>query len=127
MTQTHHETILIVDDEEMLREILLESLKDEGYNVLSAVDGTDALRVYNEHKDSIVLVITDLGMPNMGGEELYERLKTINPEIKVIVSSGFLDTSTKSDLLRRGIKNVLTKPYKFDTIFSTIRRVIDVE
>lgn len=127
MTQTHHETILIVDDEEMLREILLESLKDEGYNVLSAVDGTDALRMYNEHKDSIVLVITDLGMPNMGGEELYERLKKINPEIKVIVSSGFLDTSTKSDLFRRGIKNVLTKPYKFDTIFGTIRGVIDGE
>ncbi|MDD8017518.1 MAG: PAS domain S-box protein [Bacteroidota bacterium] len=127
MTQSHHETILVVDDEEMLRDILFESLQDQGYHVLSAVDGYDALQMYEQNKTAITLVITDLGMPNMGGEELFERLKKITPSVKVIVSSGFLDTSTKSDLLRRGIKDVLAKPYRFDTIFSTIRRVIDTQ
>jgi PAS domain S-box-containing protein len=125
MEQKTNETILIVDDEEMLREILVESLKEEGYTMLSASDGIEALRIYDQRKDSISLVITDLGMPNMGGEELFAKLKSINNNVKVIVSSGFLDSSTRSDLLRRGIRDVLTKPYKFDLIFSTVRRVIE--
>ncbi|MBP9212519.1 MAG: PAS domain S-box protein, partial [Bacteroidetes bacterium] len=71
MEQQHPATILIVDDEEMLREILVESLREEGYEMLAASDGLDALRVYAEHGSRISLVITDLGMPNMGGEELF--------------------------------------------------------
>ena len=120
----NNETILIVDDEEMLRDILFESLKDEGYHVLTASDGIEALKIYAEKKDTISLVITDLGMPHMGGEELFAKLRVMNPNVKVIVSSGFLDTSTRSDLLRKGIQDVLTKPYRFDTIFATVRRII---
>ena len=125
MEQQQHATILIVDDEEILREILVESLRDEGYNLLAASDGIEALKMYAEHKDTISLIITDLGMPNMGGEELYTKLHSMNDKVKVIVSSGFLDSSTRSDLLQRGIKDVLTKPYKFDAIFATVRRVIE--
>ncbi|MDP1677311.1 MAG: PAS domain S-box protein [Bacteroidota bacterium] len=118
------ETILIVDDEEMLRDILSESLIDEGYNVLSASDGVEALKIYVEKKDTIALVITDLGMPRMGGEDLFAKLRAMNPNVKVVVSSGFLDTSTRSNLLRKGIQDVLTKPYRFDVISSTVRRII---
>jgi two-component system cell cycle sensor histidine kinase/response regulator CckA len=133
--QTHHEesqsdrtvTILIVDDEEILREILCESLKDKGYNVLSASDGIEALQLYTQHKDRITLVITDLGMPMMNGEQLYIKMKEIDPGIRVIVSSGYLETSNKSALLRMGIKDVLTKPFKFDVIFDTIHRVLQSE
>ena len=125
VTIMNNETILVVDDEEMLRDILYESLKDEGYNVLTASDGIEALKIYVEKKNTISLVITDLGMPLMGGEELFAKLQAMNPNVKVIVSSGFLDTSTRSELLRSGIKDVLTKPYRFDTIFATIRRIIN--
>lgn len=125
MEQKNNGTILIVDDEEMLREILVESLRDEGYTLLAASDGIEALKLYAEHKDSVDLVITDLGMPNMGGEELFAKLQSMNSNVKVVVSSGFLDSSTRSELLRKGIKDVLTKPYKFDMIFSTVRRVIE--
>jgi CheY-like chemotaxis protein len=124
MTAMNSETILIVDDEEMLRDILYESLVEEGYHVLSASDGIEALKIYAEKKDTIALVITDLGMPHMGGEELFGKLRAMNPAVKVIISSGFLDTSTRSDLLRKGIQDVLTKPYRFDVIFSTVRRII---
>ena len=120
-----NETILVVDDEEILREILYESLKEEGYEVLSAADGYEAIKIFEQHQDAIALVITDLGMPNMGGEELFKRLKTIQPDVKVVVSSGFLNSTTKSDLLKIGIKDILAKPYKFDSIFSTIRKTID--
>jgi PAS domain S-box-containing protein len=121
------ETILIADDEKMLREILKESLMDEGYKIFAASDGVEALKLYAEHMNSISLVVTDLGMPNMGGEELFCKLHAMNSKVKVIISSGFLDSSTKSDLLRRGIKDVLTKPYRFDMILATVRRVIDNE
>ncbi len=127
MTGENKETILIVDDEEMLREILQESLREEGYNIISASDGIDALKMYAEHQDSISLVITDLGMPNMGGEELFDKLHAMDPKLKVIISSGYLDNSTRSDLLRKGIKDVLTKPYRFDMIFTAIRRILDRE
>ncbi|MBI2427256.1 MAG: PAS domain S-box protein [Ignavibacteriales bacterium] len=122
----HHNsgTILIVDDEEILREILAESLRDEGYDILLASDGYEALKVFHEHQKQVSLVITDLGMPNMGGEQLFDKLKELEPGIKVLVSSGYLDTSSKSELLRKGIKDVLTKPYKFDVIFDTVRRVL---
>ncbi len=86
MEQKTNETILIVDDEEMLREILVESLREEGYRMLSAPDGIEAMRIYAEHMDSISLVITDLGMPNMGGEELFTKLHSMNKNVKVIVS-----------------------------------------
>ncbi|NUN69155.1 MAG: PAS domain S-box protein [Bacteroidetes bacterium] len=117
-------TVLIVDDEEMLREILVESLREEGFETLSAVDGIDALRVYAEHRGRIALVITDLGMPNMGGEELFAKLHSMDPAVKVIVSSGFLDSTSRSELLQRGIRDVVTKPYKFDQIISVIQRVL---
>lgn len=118
------ETILVVDDEEMLRDILCESLIEEGYNVLPASDGIEALKIYAEKKNSISLVVTDLGMPQMGGEELFAKLHSMNQNVKVIVSSGFLDTSTRNDFLRKGIQDVLTKPYRFDVIITTIRKAL---
>jgi PAS domain S-box-containing protein len=121
------ETILVVDDEEILREILKESLMEHGYDVLSAADGEEAFQIYLEHRERISLVITDLGMPIMNGEQLFMKMKEKDPNIKVIVSSGFLDTSNKSELLRKGIKDVLTKPFKINVIFDTIHRVLQSE
>ena len=117
-------TVLVVDDEEILREVLSESLQEEGFRVLSAANGSEALALYETHRNDIGLVITDLGMPIMTGEQLYDRLRAIDPEVKVIVSSGFLDSSNKSELLRKGIKDVLTKPFKFELIRDTVQRVL---
>jgi PAS domain S-box-containing protein len=121
------ETILVVDDEEILREVLSESLTDRGYRVLVAADGNEALHLYLQHRTTIALVITDLGMPLMNGKQLYIKMKELDPGVRVIVSSGYLDTSNKSELLRMGIKDVLTKPFKFDVIFDTIHRVLQSE
>jgi PAS domain S-box-containing protein len=117
-------TILVVDDEQMLREMLSEYLSESGYTVHMAADGNEALTFYQSHGENIDLVITDLGMPGMGGEELYRQLRRINAEVNVMVSSGYLDGTTKENLLRMGIKRVLIKPFKMEDIHAAIASVL---
>jgi PAS domain S-box-containing protein len=119
------ETIMLVDDEDIIREMLQEQLQDQGYVVMTAANGEEALEKYVEHGTSIDLVITDLGMPRMDGATLFSKLYGINKSVKVIVSSGYLDNSSKSDMKERGIKDVLTKPYKFADIQKSIRTVLE--
>jgi PAS domain S-box-containing protein len=121
----NHETILVVDDEELIREMLREYLEDQGYSVLTAADGHEALNVYEKTESAIDIVITDLGMPEMGGEQLYACLRDINPAAKVMVSSGYIDKVTKDKLIGMGIKNVLTKPYRLDLIQSAIDALME--
>jgi PAS domain S-box-containing protein len=117
--------ILVVDDELLLRELLSEFLGGLGYTVLLAANGSEALDIFRAQRDSIDMVITDLGMPGMGGEELFRQLHRIDPAVKVVVSSGYLDGTTKENLLRMGIKNVLIKPFKMGEIDGAIRSILD--
>jgi PAS domain S-box-containing protein len=120
----HSGTILLVDDEQLLREMLAEFLTDIGYSVHEATNGNEALEFFTVNRDSIDLVITDLGMPEMGGEELYRRLRDLDVNVKVIVSSGYLDGTTRNDLLDMGIETVLTKPFKMQDIQKAVRSVL---
>ncbi|MFA6468453.1 MAG: PAS domain S-box protein [Bacteroidota bacterium] len=117
-------TILVVDDEEVLRDALKENLEHAGCVVLTAPDGFAALDIYRTHGRVIDLIISDLGMPNMSGEEMFDRLKKVNPEVKVIISSGYLDRSIRSQMIAAGIKEVINKPYKFSEINTVIAAVI---
>jgi PAS domain S-box-containing protein len=117
-------TILVVDDEEVFRNALKENLEHAGCSVLTASDGFAALEMYSRHGASIDIVISDLGMPNMTGEEMYKKLKKIDPSVNVIISSGYLDNSIRSQMIADGIKEVITKPYKFSEIVSIIAAVI---
>ncbi len=117
-------TILVVDDEEVFRNALKENLEHAGCTVHSAEDGFTALDVYRKKGKTIDLVISDLGMPNMSGEDMYKFLKKINPDVKVIISSGYLDQSIRSQMISAGIKEVITKPYKFKEIEKIISSVI---
>ncbi len=119
------ELILLVDDEEIIREMLQEQLHEQGYAVMTASNGVEALEKYREYGASISLVITDLGMPQMDGSTLFTKLVELKGDVKVIVSSGYLDNSSKADMKRRGIRDVLTKPYKFADIQKSIRAVLD--
>jgi PAS domain S-box-containing protein len=120
-------TILLVDDEKIIRDMLVEFLEECGYTLLTAANGVEGLRLYEERAKDIDLVITDLGMPEIGGEELYHELRKLDRRVKVIVSSGYLDGSTKTDLLHIGVKDVLTKPYKFEDIRRVVRETIAAE
>jgi CheY-like chemotaxis protein len=123
----HGESILVVDDEVLLRDTLKEYLGNAGYRIATATNGIEALEYFKVHYNSIDLVITDLGMPEMGGEELYRVLHKIDPTLKVIITSGYLNGFARSQLLQMGVKNVLTKPYRMREIKRIVRAVLNGE
>ncbi len=118
------ETILLVDDEVHLREMLAEFLTECGYNLHLASNGVDAIEIFQKHYRTIDLVITDLGMPLMGGAELFRRLVKIDADVKAVATSGYLDGVTKEHLMELGFKDVLTKPSRLEFLHSVIRRVL---
>ena len=121
-----NETILIVEDEEMLTELMKIILEEKGYTVLTASDGDEAVALYTRHQREIRLVLSDLGLPRMNGFEVYRKLKNLNPGIRMILASGYLEPEMKSQILREGARYFIQKPYTPDTILRTIRRVLDV-
>ncbi len=118
------ETVLIVDDEDLIREVLYDTLETAGYTVLAAADGAEGLRMYSQFMDTIALVITDIGMPKMSGNVFIKKLKEMNPDVKVIVSSGFMDVAAKDQMAGLGVDEILAKPYKFATIHAAVQKVL---
>lgn len=111
VVKTSEHTILVVEDEQLLLELLREMLETEGYNVLTATDGKEAVDVYRSQKQSVSLVLSDMGLPSMGGWEVLQELKTINPKVKVILSSGFMDPQVRKEMIQSGAKDFIQKPY----------------
>jgi two-component system cell cycle sensor histidine kinase/response regulator CckA len=119
------ETILVVEDEEALRELLNVILTNKGYKVLIANDGAEAVDVYQRQGSEIKLVLTDMGLPILTGQELVKRLIKINPSVKIIIASGYLDPGSKSEALKAGVKAFVQKPYQPEEIVRTLRKVLD--
>jgi PAS domain S-box-containing protein len=119
------ETLLVVEDEETLMTFIQISLTAKGYTVLSAVDGPEAVKTYRERHNEISVVFTDLGLPGMTGMEEINLIKKINPDVKIIVATGYLDPEMKSELLKAGVKKYILKPYNFEEILKLVREVLD--
>ena len=114
--------VLLVDDEERVRVITGYILKDLGLDVLIAKDGVDALEVYQQHQDSIDIVLLDLTMPRMGGHETFQKLRQINPNIRVVLASGYSESVMNSEFSDKELVGCLKKPYsigKLSAILST--------
>lgn len=120
------ETILIIEDEEVLRDLLQSVLEDEGYKVIAATDGLGAVEIFRSHHESISLVITDMGLPKMGGWEAFEEMKKIDPNVRTIMASGFLAVSLRNEMLKAGAKEFIQKPYAPEIILQKIRDVLDL-
>jgi two-component system cell cycle sensor histidine kinase/response regulator CckA len=119
------ETLLIVEDEVGVRELIQEWLQDHGYRVLSAGNGLDALEVCAAHTDAIDLVVADVVMPSMGGPALVQHLAPTRPELKVIYMSGYADDAL-GDRRVLGIDTpFLQKPFTLDTLVQKVRDVLD--
>ncbi|MBT8357169.1 MAG: PAS domain S-box protein [Deltaproteobacteria bacterium] len=119
------ETILLVDDEEMIIEVNQEILKTLGYKPLIARTGKQAVEIYKNSKDKINMVILDMVIPGMGGGEAYDSLKKIDPKIKVLLSSGYSISGQAAEILERGCNGFIQKPFKLRELSVKIRDVLD--
>ena len=119
-----NETILLVDDEEMVIDVSVELLNKLGYTVLEAMNGYEAIEVYKEKKDKIDLVILDMIMPHIGGGETYDTIKKIDSGVKVLLSSGYSLSGQASEILDRGCNGFIQKPFNMRTLSQKIRKVL---
>ena len=121
------ETILLVDDEGIIIDVTPEMLTELGYEVLTARSGEEALEQYRIiNRDKIDLVILDMIMPGMGGGETYDRLKQIDPEITVLLSSGYSIDGQATEILKRGCNGFIQKPFNIEILSKKIREILNV-
>ena len=121
------ETILLVDDEEIVLDTGELMLKKLGYEVLSAMSGSDALELYKKNQDRIDMILLDMVMPGMGGSKTFDRLKEINPKIKVLLSSGYSIDGQAKGILKRGCNGFIQKPFSLEQLSQNIRKILDKE
>jgi two-component system, cell cycle sensor histidine kinase and response regulator CckA len=124
-------TILIVDDQEMVRTMVADLLGGMDYSVLTAKDGIEAVDMLREMKEEaepgispVDLVILDMILPKIDGKETYRRIKEIDPEVKVVLSTGYDVNNKVSELLSDGAVGFIQKPYHIDKLVGIVRQYI---
>ena len=118
-------TILWVDDEDRALKVWSQILQKLGYTVLQARYGYEALKIFEKNKNRISLVILDMRMPGMDGCEVYDRLKAIQQEIKIIIVSGYIDQYSINELLKRKFSDYIEKPFKLKELSEKIKEVLE--
>jgi len=116
-------TVLLVDDEDIILEVGKGLIETLGYKVFTARDGKEAVEVYKKNWDKIDLVLMDMVMPNMGGGEAYDRIKEINPRVKVLLSSGYSLDGEAKKILARGCDGFIQKPCTISELSEKIREI----
>jgi len=119
------ETILVVEDEPELRNSMRELMESEGFRVLTASDGEDAVRIYREHARRIRLVVSDLQMPRLSGGDTFLRIRECDGAAKVILASGHLEPGRRAEMSAAGVSAHLLKPIRPDEMIRTIRSVLE--
>ncbi len=117
-------TVLLVDDEILVLEMVQALLEDEGVAVTVARSGDEALRIFRECNGMFSGVISDMVMPGMSGAELFEKLKEIKTDVKMIISSGYTQSVNLDDLRKKGVSGILMKPYDASSLFKLLQEVI---
>lgn len=119
------ELILLVDDEVTIAELGSEMLTEEGYKVIVAPDGFEALRIYKEIGNQIGLVILDFFLPVMDGDAVFDELRALNPQIDVVLSSGFAEQGKLGAMLALGLRGFIPKPYTREKLLAQVRSTLD--
>jgi two-component system cell cycle sensor histidine kinase/response regulator CckA len=115
----------VVDDEEVILNVCRGILEKLGYRILVAKSGQEAIERYRENQQEIDLILMDMVMPGMGGEETFDRLRSINPKVRIILSTGFSLEGKAGQLLEKGCRGFIQKPFKMNLLSQTIREVLD--
>ena len=119
------ETILLVDDEDMIWDVIIDMLQELGYSVLLAGNGREAIEIYTENPGSIDLILLDMVMPEMDGHRAFFKLREINPEARVLLSSGYVSAADVQDVLQAGAAGFLRKPYRMVDLARKVREILD--
>lgn len=119
------ELVLIVDDEEFITMLAQQVLTDEGYRVVTAKNGFQAIEIYRKLKDQVALVVLDFVMPVMDGADVFAELQLINPQVPVVLSSGFAEQDRLRGMLARGLRGFIPKPYTQQKLLDQIRQTLD--
>ena len=119
------ELILLVDDETEIAELASAMLTDEGYRVVLARDGFEALKIYQQIGNQIGLVILDFFLPVMDGDAVFDELRALNQDVAVVLSSGFAEQSKLGAMLAQGLKGFIPKPYTAEKLLEQVRSTID--
>ena len=122
---TGSETILLVEDEEAVRELTVKILEIYGYTVIYANDGVEAFEIFNKSQKKISLLITDIVMPRMSGRDLAEKIKTLNPEISVLYSSGYSDDRNMMNGAAEKRIDFINKPFTPEDLARKVRQLLD--
>ncbi|MCG2776893.1 MAG: response regulator [Desulfobacterales bacterium] len=118
------ETVFLIDDDDMIADVSELILKNSGYDVVIAKSGKEAIEVYKENHSRIDMVILDMILPDMGGGDAYDRLKEINPEIKVLLASGYDIDYQGRDIMERGCDGFIQKPFNMNELLEKIRGIL---
>jgi CheY-like chemotaxis protein len=123
----NRELILLVDDEMEIAELAAAMLTDEGYKVILAKDGFEALKIYQQIGKQIGLVILDFFLPVMDGDAVFDELRMLNPQVAVVLSSGFAEQSKLGNMLAQGLKGFIPKPYTREKLLEQVRSTLEAE
>jgi PAS domain S-box-containing protein len=121
------ETILLVDDEEYIRELGVELLGDAGYTVITATDGESGLELYRQKQEQIDLVILDLVIPGMGGKKCFEEVLKVNPRAKILIVSGYSANGPGKEAIEAGARDFVGKPFDVEHMLEVVRNILDQE
>ncbi|UDQ98912.1 response regulator [Lentisphaerota bacterium WC36G] len=119
------ETVLIVDDQETIWDYLIEALQTLGYTVLLAENGQDAVDIYQNNPNEIDLILLDMIMPVLNGHDAFIEIQKIDPDVCVLLSSGYVSEEEVQDLIKLGASGFLNKPHRLPVVAQAIRKVLD--
>jgi len=118
------EMILFVDDEEQQLRLMRDFLQNEGYRVLVARDGAEAVEMYARHKEEIAVVVLDFGLPKLNGWHAFQRMRQIDPHLNALFATGFLSSEIQEEMKKNQLGGVLDKPYQLDEVLEKISAAI---
>ncbi|MBW1724369.1 MAG: response regulator, partial [Deltaproteobacteria bacterium] len=113
------------DDEALVIDVGVQLLGKLGYTVIEAKSGRDAIRIFKEQNHTIDMLILDMVMPNMGGGEVFDQIKRIDPKVKVLLSSGYSVNGQATEILKRGCEGFIQKPFNMEDLSKKIREVLN--
>ena len=117
-------TVLLIEDEQDMLNIQERILLQHGYKVLKATDGEKALEIYRGYEQTIDVVLLDIGLPKIAGQDVLLKIKNENPDVKIIIASGYLEPELKAKIHQAGVNHFLHKPYKLDEMVKTLQSLI---